>query len=145
VKFKIKKGLTLLSAIVLSWQSASVHALDTGGAELAITNGISDAPDTHIPNLTEFVTPVLPDSPYSAPIFDITMMVTGVATGRLPLTTGIPVVNAVSEFGTVVNTSLSIQQSLDKINESGGSSANGGVVIYPGKINTNTLTQVYEK
>jgi len=68
-----------------------------------------------------------------------------VATGRLPLTTGIPVVNAVSEFGTVVNTSLSIQQSLDKINESGGSSANGGFVIYPGKINTNTLTQVYEK
>jgi len=38
---KINKVLALLSIIALGWQSASVHALDTGAVELAINNGIS--------------------------------------------------------------------------------------------------------
>ena len=38
---KINKVLALLSIIALGWQSASVHALDTAAAELAINNGIS--------------------------------------------------------------------------------------------------------
>ena len=45
---KINKVLALLSTIALGWQSASVHALDTAAAELAINNGIS----TLAPNKT---------------------------------------------------------------------------------------------
>lgn len=155
----------------LSLTGLGTSSVGFGLASGDLVSAFVDDPGLNsIPSTNDLITNMLPDSQLTGPLVDIGMfgldLSTGRAIGNVP--SYLDTFSTISDIGSVAGATSSIFDSLGTISGSdastflpsssgsnfndfggpffgSGSSANGGFVLYPNKINSNIINSVYSK